>query len=47
MPQQVSTYELIYMPVKVGKDKGSIAFVSNKLGEIWYELNLTAEEAGV
>ena len=33
------------MPLKVGKFKGSIAFVSERLGEIWYELNLICEES--
>ena len=35
------------MPLKLGRFKGSVAFVSERLGEIWYELNLTAEDSGV
>jgi hypothetical protein len=35
------------MPLKIGKEKGSVAFVSEKLGEIWYELNLIAEDSGI
>jgi len=34
------------MPLKVGKSKGSIAFVSERIGEIWYELNLVCEDSG-
>ena len=26
---------------------GSVAFLSEKLGEIWYDLNLTADDSGV
>lgn len=35
------------MPLKVGKFKGSVAFLSEKLGEIWYELNMEADDSGV
>lgn len=33
------------MPLKVGKWKGSIAFVNDRIGEIWYELNLVSDES--
>lgn len=35
------------MPLKISRTKGTIAFVSERLGEIWYELNLQGEDAGV
>lgn len=35
------------MPLKAGKFKGSIAFLSEKLGEIWYELNMQADDSSV
>jgi hypothetical protein len=35
------------MPLKIGKSKGTIAFVSERLGEIWYEINLHAEDSGI
>lgn len=38
-------YELFFLPLKVGRHTGSIAFVSDHLGEIWYELNLVAEDS--
>lgn len=28
------------------KEKGNIAFTHEKLGEIWYDLNLTADDRG-
>ncbi|EAR97253.2 flagellar associated protein (macronuclear) [Tetrahymena thermophila SB210] len=46
-PKQMYKYELFYMPLKPGKQKGSVAFLSEKLGEIWYELNLQADDSGV
>ena len=38
------TYELMFSPLKPYIEKGSIAFVNEKLGEIWYELRLISEE---
>lgn len=35
------------MPLKPGTFKGSVAFLSEKLGEIWYELNMQTDESGV
>ncbi|EGR31281.1 hypothetical protein IMG5_114390, partial [Ichthyophthirius multifiliis] len=46
-PNQKYKYELFFMPLKVQKQKGSVAFVSKKLGEIWYELNLIAEDSDI
>lgn len=43
LPCSEAIYEMIYMPLQVGSEKGSVAFVNEKLGEIWYELNLVAE----
>ncbi|KAL4498636.1 hypothetical protein ABPG72_019754 [Tetrahymena utriculariae] len=37
-------YELIYSPLIVGRQRGSIAFINELLGEIWYELSLTCED---
>ena len=46
-PKEVKNYELLFIPLRVFKGKGSIAFIQEKLGEIWYELNLNSEEAQV
>lgn len=43
-PKQTLSYELLFIPLRVFKGKGSIAFIQEKLGEIWYELNLNSEE---
>lgn len=37
-------YELVYSPLQICKHKGSIAFINELLGELWYELNLTTED---
>jgi hypothetical protein len=42
--QETVKYSLIYSPLSVGHQKGSIAFINEVLGEIWYELDLTSEE---
>ncbi len=47
MPGQTSTYELIFSPLRASQGKGSVAFIHERLGEIWYELNLSAEENAV
>ena len=44
LPKQTATYELVFSPLKVGKQLGSIAFIHEKLGEVWYDLNLEAIE---
>lgn len=43
-PSETGFYELIYSPIKVGRRKGMITFIQENLGEVWYELNLVAEE---
>lgn len=43
-PKQTATYELVYSPLRVAKQTGSIAFIHEKLGEVWYDLNLEASE---
>ena len=45
LPNQVGVYELIFSPLKAIKQTGSIAFVHEDLGELWYELNLQADES--
>ena len=44
LPKQTATYELVYSPLKPSKKIGSIAFIHEKLGEVWYDLNLEASE---
>lgn len=45
MPKSSGVYELIFSPLLPFKEVGSIAFIHEDLGEIWYELELNAEEA--
>lgn len=40
-------YELRFTPLRAFKGKGSIAFIQEKLGEIWYELLLFSENKPV
>jgi hypothetical protein len=40
-----AVYELIYSPLIAGHFSGKISFFSDKMGEIWYKLNLTAVPA--
>ncbi|EGR27619.1 hypothetical protein IMG5_193180 [Ichthyophthirius multifiliis] len=42
--KQTAKYSLLYQPNIVGRSKGSIAFINENLGEIWYELSLNCEE---
>ena len=44
LPKQTTTYELVYSPLKPAKQLGSIAFIHEKLGEVWYDLNLEAND---
>jgi len=37
------TYELMYLPVKVGRYMGMITFLNEMLGEIWYEIGMSAQ----
>jgi hypothetical protein len=41
-PNQSLVYQVVYMPVAVGKSRGSVIFQSDSVGEFWYELSLTA-----
>lgn len=40
----VGIYELIYSPLAIGRSRGSIAFINEHLGEIWYDLSLGCED---
>lgn len=44
MPHQTGVYELIFSPLKVFRGKGSVSFMNEKLGEIWYDLSLISED---
>eukprot|EP00981_Chlorochromonas_danica_P012362 scaffold4845_cov159-Ochromonas_danica.AAC.14 len=44
-PNDRSTYELIYSPLRVGSRTGRISFLNDRIGEIWYKLLLTATPA--
>lgn len=44
-PGETRQYQLIFCPLRVMNTKGSVAFVDERLGEIWYELNLIGKEA--
>jgi hypothetical protein len=39
-----SSYELMYSPFTLGRQRGSISFIHETLGEIWYELSMTCED---
>lgn len=41
----VPSFELIYSPLMAGRHGGRISFTNEKVGEIWYELDLTALDA--
>ena len=43
-PKSIGKYNLIYSPLAAGFSQGNIGFLNEKVGEFWYELNLTAEE---
>jgi hypothetical protein len=45
LPKQAGTYELVFSPLQPMSEMGSIAFIHEKLGEIWYELELNSEDA--
>lgn len=42
-PQKTYTYNLFFTPLRAFKGRGSIAFIQERLGEIWYELVLISE----
>lgn len=46
-PKSVSTYNLIFSPLKAGFMTGNIGFLNEKVGEFWYDLSLTADESPV
>ena len=37
---------MIFSPLKVFRGKGNVSFMNEKLGEIWYDLNLISEDVG-
>tara|TARA_B100000795_G_scaffold200687_1_gene154463 strand:- start:44 stop:1558 length:1515 start_codon:yes stop_codon:yes gene_type:complete len=43
-PKETATYELLFAPLLPGQEIGSIVFSNAKLGEVWYELNLTSSD---
>ena len=43
-PKNIGTYNLIFSPLASGAAQGTIGFLNEKVGEFWYDLNLTAEE---
>ena len=47
MPLQTGVYELRFTPLRAFKGRGSIAFIQERLGELWYELSLISENKPV
>lgn len=43
-PKETKEYQLLFCPVKPLNQKGSVAFIDERLGEVWYELNLIARD---
>ena len=43
-PRDKGNYDLVFSPLRVGKWRGSVAFVSQVLGEVWYDLQLQSDE---
>ncbi|XP_043556662.1 cilia- and flagella-associated protein 47-like [Chiloscyllium plagiosum] len=43
-PKEVISYKARYTPHVVGERRGSVTFHSDRIGEFWYELNLTAKK---
>ena len=43
-PSETSSYQLVYSPLTIGKQMGSVRFVSPEIGEFWYRLNLEATQ---
>ena len=35
---------MIFSPLRVQRAKGSVSFINEKLGEIWYDLSLVSED---
>ncbi|CAD7936763.1 unnamed protein product [Amoebophrya sp. A120] len=44
-PKETATYELVFSPFLPAKKKGQAIFVSERVGEFWYDLELIAEQA--
>jgi len=44
-PKQEGSYQLVYSPLVHGNEQGSISFVNEDIGEIWYKLNLAGQSA--
>lgn len=44
-PNQTYTYNLLFCPLKPFIGAGSITFMHEELGEIWYDLTLRAEDS--
>lgn len=43
-PRSTGTYNLIFSPLVAGEFTGTVGFLNEKVGEFWYDLNLSAEE---
>lgn len=43
--QETASYELIYSPLIAGNIEGSVSFVNDQVGEVWYQLSLSAQAA--
>ena len=44
-PNSENTYELMFSPLKEFQDQGTVAFTNEKMGELWYMLNLSSEKS--
>ena len=44
-PAGEATYELMYAPLISKTHRGSVAFLNDRVGEFWYQLNLEATPA--
>jgi hypothetical protein len=42
-PGSSGSYDILFSPITPGKQKGSVTFVNDKVGEFWYELELVAQ----
>ena len=43
-PKSAGKYTIVFSPLYVFKDKGTVAFINETLGETWFELALNSEE---
>ena len=43
-PKKTVNYELSFLPLKVFSERGSVSFVNERVGEIWYDLTLSSQE---